>query len=176
MALASASLFEVLRAGPALGRVFTADEETLGNERVAVLSYGLWNARFGARANIVGSGIRLDGDSFRVIGVMPEGFGFLDSGIDAYVPFAFTPEQRSDAARGNQFSSASAAWRLARPSKGLNAELDTIVQRNVADGRLSADAVTVAGFTGRAQPLRDLMVGSLERLLGCSKRSWSSCC
>ena len=49
VALASASLFEVLRTGPALGRVFTADEETLGNERVAVLSYGLWNARFGAR-------------------------------------------------------------------------------------------------------------------------------
>ncbi len=49
-----------------LGRAFTADEETLGNERVAVLSYGLWSTRFGARPDIVGSDIRLDGDSFRV--------------------------------------------------------------------------------------------------------------
>ena len=97
---------------------------------------------------------------------MPEGFGFLDSGIDAYVPFAFTPEQRSDAARGNQFSNSIGRLAPGATIEGLNAELDSIVRRNVADGRLSADAITEAGFTGRAQPLRDLMVGSLRGVLG----------
>ena len=165
VALASASLFEVLRTKPALGRAFTADEETLGNERVAVLSYALWNARFGARADVVGSNIRLDGDSYLVVGVMPEGFGFLDSGVDAYVPFAFTPEQRSDAARGNQFSISIGRLAPGATVEGLNAELDAIVRRNVAEGRLSADAITEAGFTGRAEPLRDLMVGDLKEVL-----------
>ncbi len=97
---------------------------------------------------------------------MPEGFGFLDSGIDAYVPFAFTPEQRSDAARGNQFSNSVGRLAPGATIEGLNAELDSIVRRNVAEGRLSADAITEAGFTGRAQPLRDLMVGSLGDVLG----------
>src|SRR5688572_26153391 len=135
VARASASLFEVLRTGPALGRTLTADDETR-NERVVVLNHRLWSARFGARADIVGSSIRLDGDSFRVIGVMPEGFGFLDSGVDAYVPFAFTPEQRSDAARGNQFSISVGRLAPRATIEGLNAELDAIVRRNIADGRL----------------------------------------
>jgi predicted permease len=166
VARSSASVFEVLRVGPAMGRAFTADEETLGNDRVVVLSHRLWNTRFGARADIVGSDIRLDGDSYRVVGVMPQGFGFLDSGVDAYVPFAFTPEQRSDAARGNQFSIRIGRLAPGATLEGLNAELDSIVRRNVAEGRLSAEAITEAGFTGRAEPLRDLMVGNLGNVLG----------
>jgi predicted permease len=166
VALASASLFDVLRAPPALGRAFTGDDETLGSERVALLSHRLWSTRFGARPDILGSSVRLDGDSFRVVGVMAEGFGFLDTGVDAYVPFAFTPEQRSDAARGNQFSISVARLAPGASVESLNAELDAIVRRNVAAGRLSADALTEAGFTGRAQPLRDLMVGNLGAVLG----------
>jgi predicted permease len=166
IALASASLFEVLRTPPVLGRAFTQDEETLGNERVVVLGYPLWMARFGGRGDIVGETIRLDGDAFRVIGVMPEGFGFLDRGVDAYVPFAFTPDQSSDAARGNQFSISIGRLAPGATVEGLNAELDAIVRRIVADGRLSPDAITEAGYTGRAQPLRDLMVGNLSALLG----------
>ena len=166
VARASASLFEVLRAGPALGRTFTADEETLGNERAVVLSHRLWNTRFGARADIVGTDIQLDGDSYRVVGVMPDGFGFLDRGVDAYVPFAFTADQRSDAARGNQFSNSIGRLAPGATVEGLNGELDSIVRRNVAEGRLSADAITEAGFTGRAQPLRELMIGSLGNVLG----------
>ena len=89
---------------PALGRVFTEDEQTLGNDRVVVLSHGLWISRFGGRRDILDETIRFDGNSYRVIGVMPEGFGFTDRGVEAYVPFAFTPQQMSDQARGNQFS------------------------------------------------------------------------
>ena len=47
--------------------------------------------RFGARSDILGSDIRLDVGAFRVIGVMPENFGFPTRDIDAYVPFAFDP-------------------------------------------------------------------------------------
>ena len=96
---------------------------------------------------------------------MPEGFGFPNRDIDAYVPFAFTPEQTSDAARGNQFSFSVGRLRPGATVEGLNAELETIVQRNVAAGRVPSDAVTVAGFTGRAQPLRDIQVGSLREMV-----------
>ncbi len=163
VARASASLFDVLRVGPALGRAFSEAEAQPGEDRVVVLSHALWASRFGARADIVGSDVRFDGDSYRVIGVMPEGFGFPNRNIEAYVPFAFTPQQMSDAARGNQFSQSVGRLRAGASVARLNAELDAIVQRNVAAGRVPADVVTVAGFTGRAELLRDLQVGDLRQ-------------
>ena len=165
VAATSPSLFDVLRIAPAIGRAYTEGEATVGNENVVVLSHRLWNTRLGARRDILGSDIRLDGASFRVIGVMPENFGFPRRDVDAYVPFAFTPQQTSDAGRGNQFSTSVGRLRDGATVEGLEAELAAIVQRNVAAGRLPADAVTVAGFTGRAEPLRDLQVGNLQEML-----------
>lgn len=165
VARASASLFDVLRVPPALGRAFGEDEETLGNDRVVVLSHALWTSQFGGRRDILEQSIRLDGVSYRVIGVMPQGFGFPSRNVDAYVPFAFTPQQASDAARGNQFSISVGRLRDGATIESLEAELDAIVRRNVAEGRLAAEAVTVAGFTGRAEPLRDLQVGNLREML-----------
>ncbi|HUQ53077.1 MAG TPA: ADOP family duplicated permease, partial [Gammaproteobacteria bacterium] len=112
-----------------------------------------------------GSDVRLDGASFRVIGVMPQDFGFPQRDIDVYVPFAFTPQQMSDAARGNQFSTSVGRLRDGATIEGLERELAAIVQRNVAEGRLEGDAVTIAGFMGRAEPLRDLQVGNLRDML-----------
>jgi predicted permease len=165
VARTSSSLFEVLRTGPALGRIYTAEEEMLGNDGVVVLSHNLWSARFGARRDILDESIRLDGTSYRVIGVMPEGFGFFDRGVEAYVPFAFTPQQTTDAARGNQFSASVGRLRPGATVETLNADLEAIVQRNVADGRVAADDVAIAGFTGGAQPLRDQQVGALRQVL-----------
>jgi predicted permease len=163
VARASPSMFDVLRVAPAIGRAFTEDEAELGNERVVVLSHRVWSNQFGARRDVVGGDIRFDGLSYRVIGVMPEGFGFPQRSIDAYVPFAFTPDQMSDAARGNQFSSSVGRLRADATVDGLNTELAAIVERNVAAGRISADAVTQAGFTGGAQPLREIQVGDLQQ-------------
>src|SRR5262245_47800401 len=134
--IASASLFDVLRVAPVLGRVFTPNEEAQGNERVVVLSHALWLSRFGAQPGIIDSSIRFDGNSYRVIGVMPEGFAFPSSNVGAYVPFVFTPQQRSDAARGNQFSQSVGRLRDGATVDGLNSELATIVERNVAAGRV----------------------------------------
>jgi predicted permease len=162
---ASASLFTVLRAAAQLGRTFTDAEATAGNDRVVVLSDRLWRTRFGATRNVVGRDIRLDGDSFRVIGVMPPGFGYPTRDVDAWVPFAFTPEQASDAARGTQFSTSIGRLRPGATLEGLNAELAAIVRANVEAGRLRSDAVEVAGFTGRAAPLRTVSVGNLASMV-----------
>ena len=162
---ASASLFTVLRIGPQIGRVFTADEATPGNDRVVVLSDRLWRTRFGASESVLGRDIRLDGDSYRVIGVMPRGFGYPNRDVDAWTPFAFTPQQTTDAARGNQFSTSIGRLRPGATVDGLNAELAAIVDRNLASGRIPRDVVEVAGFTGRAQLLREQRVGNLEPMV-----------
>ena len=163
VARASASMFDVLRVAPIVGRPFGEDEAVLGNDRVVILTHRLWNTRFGARADVVGTDIQFDGDSYRVIGVMPEGFGYPNRTIDAYVPFAFTPQQTSDSARGNEFSFSVGRLRDGATVEGLNAELAAIVERNVAAGRVPADAVTIAGFTGSSQLLRNLQVGNLRQ-------------
>lgn len=164
---ASPSLFDVLGIAPQIGRAFTEDEASPGNEHVIVLSYALWNTQFGARADIVGKDVMLDGEPFRVVGVMPRGFGFPNLDLEAWVPFAFTAEQMSDDQRGQEFSMSVGRLRAGATIEGLNGELDAIVRRNVELGRLAdgASYVETSGFTGRAQPLRDMIVGDLERML-----------
>ncbi len=68
------NLFEVLGVPPLLGGGFTSEHGVLGNHRVAMLSYGLWQRRFGGDPQIVGNAIRLNGTSYTVVGVMPESY------------------------------------------------------------------------------------------------------
>ena len=161
---ASPSLFNVLRVSPALGRFFDETEATLGNERVAVLSHKLWTTRFGARPDVVGRDIRLDGETLRVLGVLPEGFSFAGD-VAAWVPFAFTPQETSDAWRGRQFSFAVGRLKPGATVAGLNAELAAIVQRNVAAGIVPRSTIEASGFTGKAQLLHTFQVGNLEAML-----------
>jgi predicted permease len=70
----SAGLLEQTRVQPALGRLFTGDEDKAGAPDVAVLSYGLWQRRFGGNRHIVGQEIRLSGVPHTIVGVMPRGF------------------------------------------------------------------------------------------------------
>jgi putative ABC transport system permease protein len=79
-ALAGASVsheaFAVLGVKPLLGRAFSAQEDQPNADRVTILSHSLWQRRFNADPAIVGKAIRLSGDSYTVIGVMPAGFQF----------------------------------------------------------------------------------------------------
>jgi putative ABC transport system permease protein len=68
------NLFDVLGVPPLLGSGFTPEHSVLGNHRVAMLSYGLWQRRFGGDPQIVGNAIRLNGASYTVVGVMPESY------------------------------------------------------------------------------------------------------
>jgi putative ABC transport system permease protein len=94
---ASASLFDVLAVAPALGRTFTAaeDEQT---HRVAVISDALWRVHFAADAAVIGRPVRLNGEVYEVIGVMPRGFEFPQTRTGAWIPMSFT---RRDKERGS---------------------------------------------------------------------------
>ncbi|HSE25466.1 MAG TPA: ABC transporter permease [Pyrinomonadaceae bacterium] len=72
---ATANLFETLQVAPQIGRTFSADEDNTG-ARVAVLSYQLWQSRFAGDTGVVGREISLDGQNFKVIGVMPAAFQY----------------------------------------------------------------------------------------------------
>lgn len=81
--------FELMRLPLTLGRGFSAEENEIGSaDRLVVLSFRLWQQRFGADENILGKTVRLDGHPYTVIGVGPQGYlsRFLNLRIDAWVP------------------------------------------------------------------------------------------
>ena len=95
----SANLFPMLGVEPQIGRVFSASEDQPGSNRVVLLSYGLWQRRFGGNPNIVGQSLNLNGESHTVVGVMPARFQFPSSDDQAWVPIALTPEQAANRKR-----------------------------------------------------------------------------
>src|ERR1044072_3276624 len=96
----SADLFSVLRVNPLLGRVFTNDEDKPGGTPVVVLSYGLWQRRFGGQQSILGQAITLNGKSYTVIGVMPETYAY-PSRAEMWVPVGQLFSQAGWQQRGN---------------------------------------------------------------------------
>lgn len=72
----SATSFRLLRAKPILGREFIAADEQAGAPSVTLLSYEVWQSRYGGEPSIIGHGVRVNGVPSTVIGVMPPGFAF----------------------------------------------------------------------------------------------------
>jgi putative ABC transport system permease protein len=124
IARVSAELFPVLGVSPAIGRTFTPSEDAPGRD-VVVLSYRLWQRLFSGRPDIVGETMRLDRRPFEVIGVMPESFEFPKRGpvfngtpAQAWIPIAFSDEEKGEAARGMFFNNSV----VARLKPGISVE------------------------------------------------------
>jgi putative ABC transport system permease protein len=84
--MASAGVFPLLGVDAALGRTFLPEEDKAGSAPVALLSYGLWQRRFGGSREIIGKSINLDSRPHTVVGVLPSGFQLLQP-ADVFVPF-----------------------------------------------------------------------------------------
>ena len=87
----SSGFFDALGTPPAIGRGFIRQEEAWGSHRVAIVTYGLWQRRFGGDRNLVGQSITLNGQPFNVIGILPREFSFLGFDAQLFVPMAFEP-------------------------------------------------------------------------------------
>ncbi len=93
----TASLFTVLRSQPALGRVFSAENEVDGANQVVVLGDGLWRRRFGADPSIVGKTIPLEGTAYTVVGVMGPEFEYpvgATRPTELWVPYVVPANER----------------------------------------------------------------------------------
>ncbi len=86
----SASLFTILGTTPARGRLFHAEEERPGQDRVVILSHNVWQRHFGADMRVLGSQVRMNGKEYEVIGVLPSNFDFPER-TDAWLPSAHDP-------------------------------------------------------------------------------------
>jgi predicted permease len=86
IAAATSSLFPLLGVAPVLGTPFTENDESLEDQPPVVLSYGLWQERFGGSRDVIGRSVRLDRKPYRIAAVMPRAFAFPDDDTQAWVP------------------------------------------------------------------------------------------
>jgi len=91
----SADYFRVLGVEPLLGRTFLPEEEQPGKNHVAVLSYSMWESRFGGDRDIVGKTITLDAAPYTVVGVMPPEFKY-PALTELWTPFTVAAEAAND--------------------------------------------------------------------------------
>lgn len=82
----TSDFFAVIGTEPILGRVFAADEQQPGHNQVAIISYRLWQNRFGRDSRIIGKPILLNGQSSTIVGVMPRSFDFPSNDVDIWQP------------------------------------------------------------------------------------------
>ncbi|MGH9371253.1 MAG: ADOP family duplicated permease [Vicinamibacterales bacterium] len=142
--LVTANYFETLGVKPRIGRFFLPEEDRApGAHPVLVLGYAPWQRRFGARPDITGHTIEINGQAFTVIGIAPEGFKGLDPvfGPDVWIPSMMTeqvvPAQKRNWLRDRAAAGFSAIGRL-RPGRTL--------------AQAESNLATIAGQLAREYP------------------------
>ena len=156
------SFFSTLGRQPQLGRPFGPNDAQAGADRFVILTAGLWRSRFGADASIVGREVRLSGEQYQVVGVLPRDFELPAADIALLVPFSFTPAQQSDRERGQEFSQMIARLKPGATLTGVQAEMNMIISRNLERLPERRPFVETSGFTGYAVPIREQLVGDVR--------------
>jgi putative ABC transport system permease protein len=144
--------FPLFRTNPISGRTLQAGDSEKGSEPVAVLSYGLWQRRFGANQNIVGSKVMLGNKSTTVVGVMPAGFDYPER-TELWLPFPVDGAERRD----NRYLSVIARLKPDATLPQAQAQMDTINQRLA-----QAYNETNSGWTVKLTGLQERLVGSMR--------------
>src|SRR5919197_2100395 len=125
----SANLFDLLGVPALLGRTFVSDDDQPG-AHVVLLSYPLWQRRFGSDPGVIGRALTLNGESYTVVGVMPRIVqlpGYSIRNDQLWVPIAFPQEEASQ--RGNHFLEIIARLKPGITLKQAQVEMDTIAAR-----------------------------------------------
>jgi predicted permease len=164
-----ALFFHTLESPALFGRTIDAHDNRSGNQYVAVISNALWRSLFASRRDVLGRAITLDGNTYRIIGVMPPGFAYPTSNelpyssgdtseTDIWIPLALTPQQAAE----RDSSDLNVIARL-RPGVSL-AEAQSEV--NAIELQLDKlHSAEMRGFSGVVENFRDTIVGPVRPLL-----------
>jgi predicted permease len=128
-AATTSSFFPILGVQAAAGRIFTAEDDEPGKNRVVLLDYGLWKNSFGSDKGVVGTTIQLDQNNYIIVGVLPQGFNF-EGATDVWVPLGLDKARPQN--RGSHYLEV--IGRL-KPGIGLNQAATDINQLAADLGR-----------------------------------------
>jgi putative ABC transport system permease protein len=155
-AAVTGSFFRVFRTSSLKGRVLQNDDARAGVDPVVVLSHGLWQRRFGADPNVVGSRVTVSGKSVLVVGVMPAGFDFPEQ-TELWSPFVLDPAAER---RNNRYLEVVGRLKPGVTVAQAQAQMDTINQSLAAEYD-----ETNRGSGVRVTELREQLVGNLRPTL-----------
>jgi putative ABC transport system permease protein len=150
-------LFPTLRAAPAIGTVFTKEEDQPGANRVVILSHGLWLRRFGGNPGVVGSSVTLSGAPTTIVGVMPADFYFPTRSKEFWEPIGLDP---ANATRGGHFLGV-----VARLKSGVTIEQAQVHMRTLAERLARQYPADSAGESARVVALQEQVVGAIRPAL-----------
>jgi predicted permease len=157
-AAVGADFFEVVRAQPALGRVFLREEDTPGRSHVVILSDGFWKAQFGGSRDVVGKTLTLDREPYTIVGVMPPQFSIVSWAATAreiWVPLAYSDTARAVRENHN-------AQVIARLKSGVDLA-QARSEMNVISARLEREFPREnAGWGATVIPLQEVIVGDMR--------------
>jgi len=156
----SADLFSVLRVNALHGRVFTNEEDKPGGTPVVVLSYPLWQRRFGGQTSILNQAITLNNKSYTVIGIMPESY-LYPSRVEMWVPVGQLSDQPNWQSRGNH----PGLYGVARLKPGVTFEQAEADMNNVAANLEKQYPDTNTATRVRMRPLLEIFVSDVRRAL-----------
>ena len=162
---ATPSFFRLARIQPQLGRTFTDAEGELGNEKKAVLSYGLWQSQFGGDPQIIGRDVRIDGQPHTVVGVMPRSFVFITPAVMVWTPLAFTPKQKSDDSRHSNNWQQISRLKPGATIEQAQSQLDALTAANMTRFPQFKELLINAGFHTVAVSLQDFLVRDVKSIL-----------
>jgi putative ABC transport system permease protein len=155
----SAGLFKLLGAQPISGRDFLAEEDQPGREKVVIISQRIWQRRFGGAGDVLGKSLKLDGEDYAIVGVMPADFRLPDQGErELWTPIAFKDIEKT-------LYQARYIEAIGRLKPGVSfgqaqSEMAAIAAR-LAQEQPEANT----GWTIKATPLLDFVVGDVKRVL-----------
>jgi len=162
----SAEFLQTLNVSPALGRGFTSADAIPGSERVVLLSDSFWRARFGGDRFIPGRQVRLDGNGYTVIGVLPPAFRFMDRPISLIAPLRF---HRAELALIQFCCQGIARLKPGVTLAAANADVARMLPMAPAkfpmNPGLSRTLFEDARIAPRLQPLKGVQVGSVRGTL-----------
>jgi putative ABC transport system permease protein len=156
----SADLFSVLRVNAAQGRVFTNEEDKPGGTPVVVLSYPLWQRRFGGQTSILNQALTLNGKSYTVIGIMPQSFAYPNR-VEMWVPVGQLADQPGWDERGSH----PGLYGVARLKPGATFEQADADMNNIAANLEKQYPESNSGNRVRLRPLLEVFVVDVRRAL-----------
>ena len=154
----SADLLQLLGVQPALGRLFTSEEDQEGRGQVVILSHEFWQSRFGGDAHTLRQTITLNDRPYTVVGVTPARFAFPDTRTQAWVPVAFNPAERKT--RDTNFIDV-----VARLKPGVSIEQARANMNSIAQSQAGRYPTTNTGIGVKIISLHEQTVGDVRPML-----------
>jgi predicted permease len=156
----TANYFTMTGVKAAAGRLLLPDDDTAGRNKTVVLSFGLWQRRYGSDPKVIGSTIRLNGEPYLVVGVLPSEFAFSYNTAELAVPLS--PESDPTRDRPSAIASLRVSARL-KPGFSLRSaeeDLNAVVARMKAQHPEAA-----AWLKSSVRPLSDQITANVRPLL-----------